>query len=204
MIPIAPAAFARVAFDTNVQIPRETSTILPASDPGGSFEVSCSGAFAGPHKSRSIGLPSVPVIVVTSMTCWSAVTQVVGIVLGPFSNGICAPPTCGAETWRIRPKTWLFETAATEIASGAVPGEPTVPSPKSSRSLPAAITGTTPAATTFVIVSISASLTGSVCGPPPEKLITFMPSATADSKAAMISGVSAISPPSGVGTLNTR
>ena len=90
------------------------------------------------------------------------------------------------------------------IAAGAVPGEPTLPSPKSSRSFPAAITGTTPAAATFLTVSISASVAGSLSGPPPEKLITFMPSATADSNAAMISGVSAISPPSGVGTLNTR
>ena len=41
-------------------------------------------------------------------------------------------------------KTFGFDVAATVIASGAVPGEPAVPSPKSSRSLPAAITGTTP------------------------------------------------------------
>ena len=54
---------------------------------------------------------------------------------------------------------------------------------------PAEITGTTPAAATLWIASISASLAGSVCGPPPEKLITSMPSATAASKAATISGV---------------
>ena len=39
--------------------------------------------------------------------------------------------------------------AATVIASGAVPGEPAVPKPKSSRSFPAEITGTTPAAATL-------------------------------------------------------
>ena len=89
------------------------------------------------------------------------------------------------------------------IASGATPGEPTVPAPKSSRSLPAAITGTTPAATTFWIVSIIASFAGSVCGPPPEKLITSIPSATAASNAATISGVFATWP-TGVGTVKTR
>ena len=75
--------------------------------------------------------------------------------------------------------------------------------PKSSRSFPAAITGTTPAAATLWIASISASFAGSICGPPPEKLITSMPSSTAASKAAMISGVFATWP-SGVGTVNTR
>ena len=100
-------------------------------------------------------------------------------------------------------KTWLFETAATEIASGAVPGEPAVPSPKSSRSLPAEMTGTTPAFTTFVTASYIASLTGSVCGPPPEKLMTSMPSATASSNAFTISGVFATLP-IGVGALKTR
>src|SRR5205823_4182850 len=39
-----------------------------------------------------------------------------------------------------------LETAATEIASAAVPGEETEPRPNSSKSFPAATTGTTPAA----------------------------------------------------------
>jgi hypothetical protein len=82
-----------------------------------------------------------------------------------------------------------FDVAATEIASGAVPGEPALPSPKSSRSLPAAITGTTPASAVFRTASFIASLAGSVSGPPPEKLITFIPSETAASKARTISGV---------------
>ena len=97
----------------------------------------------------------------------------------------------------------MFETAATEIASGAVPGEPAEPSPKSSRSFPAAITGTTPAAARLWIASTSASFAGSICGPPPEKLTTSMPSRTAASKAATISGVFATCP-IGVGTVNTR
>jgi len=100
-------------------------------------------------------------------------------------------------------KTCVFDTAATEIASGAVPGEPADPRPKSSRSLPAAITGTTPAAATLWIAATSASFAGSICGPPPEKLITSMPSRTAASKAAMISGVFATCP-IGVGTVKTR
>ena len=100
-------------------------------------------------------------------------------------------------------KTWVFETAATVIASGAEPGEPTVPMPNWSRSFPAEMTGTTPAAVTFRITSIIASFAGSVSAPPPEKLMTSIPSRTADSNAAAISGVLATWP-IGVGTLKTR
>ena len=109
----------------------------------------------------------------------------------------------GAVTSSAGEKTCVFDTAATEIASGAVPGEPAEPVPKSSRSLPAAITGTTPATATLWIASISASFAGSTCGPPPEKLMTSMPSLTAASNAAMISGVFATWP-IGVGTVKTR
>ena len=49
----------------------------------------------------------------------------------------------------------MFDTAATEIASGAVLGDPTVPWPKSSRSLPAATTGTTPEPMTMVMERLS-------------------------------------------------
>jgi len=42
----------------------------------------------------------------------------------------------GAVTSSAGAKTCVFEVAATEIASGAVPGEPVEPSPKSSRSFP--------------------------------------------------------------------
>jgi hypothetical protein len=100
-------------------------------------------------------------------------------------------------------KRWVFVVAATVIASGAVPGEPTVPRPKSSRSFPAEITGTTPAAAVLWTASIIASVAGSVSGPPPEKLITFIPSATAASKAATISGVFARWP-AGEGIVKTR
>src|SRR2546429_9926772 len=84
------------------------------------------------------------------------------------------------------PKTWLFETAATEIASGAVPGEPTEPRPQSSRSFPAAITGTTPALATLRTAPTSGSLLGSTCGPPPVELITSLPSVPADSYAPQV------------------
>ena len=107
------------------------------------------------------------------------------------------------ETESAGANTCEFDVAATAIASGATPGEPAVPKPKSSRSLPAAITGTTPASATLWIVSNIASFDGSVCGPPPEKLMTFIPSATAASNACTISGVDA-SWPSGVGTVKTR
>ena len=48
---------------------------------------------------------------------------------------------------------------------------------------------TTPAAETFRDRLDQRVVAGSVCGPPPEKLITSMPSRTADSNAATISGV---------------
>src|SRR6185437_15646425 len=149
------------------------------------------------------GLPSVPTIEPTSTTVWLSVDHAPGnrtpepwIGTAPRLGGPPCTVSAGANTWE-------FETAATVIASGTLPGEPAVPRPKSSRSFPAAITGTTPASTVLCTVSYIASFAGSVCGPPPEKLMTFMPSVTADSNAATISGVSA-SCPSGVGTVKTR
>jgi hypothetical protein len=65
------------------------------------------------------------------------------------------------------------------------------------------MTGTTPAAAVFRTVSIIASVAGSLSAPPPEKLITSIPSRTAASNAATISGVFATWP-IGVGTLKTR
>ena len=53
------------------------------------------------------------------------------------------------------------------------------------------------------VASISASLCGSASGPPPEKLITSIPSATAASTAAAISGLLPSVSKSGVGTLST-
>jgi hypothetical protein len=100
-------------------------------------------------------------------------------------------------------KTCVLETAPTAIPSGAVAGEPAEPPPKSSRSLPAATTGTTPAAARSCTALTSASLAGSISGPPPEKLTTSMPSFTAASNAPTISGVSATWP-IGVGTVKTR
>ena len=47
-IPVAPAARARWAFETNVQVPRETSAIDPASEPFGSVLGPPFGSDAGP------------------------------------------------------------------------------------------------------------------------------------------------------------
>ena len=189
--PAAPPIWAFAALVVNAQMPRETSRIVPRTESGGSVP-RVLGSEAGPHRCRSTGLPSVPTIVPTSTSLWSALVQASGTGKsswkGMFFN------VAGASlvvTLSEGAKTWLFETAATEIASGAVPGEPTEPRPQSSRSLPAAITGTTPAFETLRTASTSASLTGSACGPPPEKLITFIPSFTAASKAATICGVNA-------------
>ena len=71
--------------------------------------------------------------------------------------------------------------AATVIASGAVPGEPTEPRPLESKSLPAAITGTTPASAASSIACTTMSRVGSISGSPSERLMTSMPSVTAAS-----------------------
>ena len=113
--------------------------------------------------------------------------------------------TDGETTVNELPNTCPFATAPTLIASGEVAGDPAVPRPKKSRSLPAEITGTTPARTAFETASSRPSVLGSAWGLPPEKLITSIPSATAASKAATISGVFAEQqPPRGCSTLNTR
>src|SRR3954447_21623548 len=202
--PDAPAFCARCAFEMNVQVPRSASRIFPPAEPFGSVPRVPLGSVAEPQRCDSTGLPSVPTIERTSTIVWSSVDHAPGSFAPPALCSGTAPRLGGPFTTESAgAKTWLFDVAATEIASGAVPGEPVVPSPKSSRSLPAAITGTTPDSETLCTVSYIASFAGSVCGPPPEKLMTFIPSATADSKACTISGVFAWWP-SGVGTAKTR
>ncbi len=120
------------------------------------------------------------------------------------TKGIRPSPE-GDTTEKDASKTCELVVAPTAIASGAVAGEPAVPRPKKSLSFPAETIGTTPARTTLATVSINASVRGSACGPPPEKLITSIPSRTASSNAATISGVvPEQQPPSGSGTLKTR
>ncbi len=198
-IPTAPASWARKALVMIAQRPRETSAIAPASEPRGSVLVGAFGSVPAAQSCRSTGLPSRPTMVPTSTSVRSLAPQAAGgSTPAAGTKGNRRPPTV-----RAGPKTWVFDNAATEIESGATPGAPAEPRPNSSRSLPAEITGTTPAAATLETASTSASLAGSVIGPPPEKLITFIPSRTADSKAAMISGVCAVLPIA-VGTLKTR
>ena len=205
-IPVPPARATRSAFESNVQRPRETSATVPPREPDGSGErVGSFGSSPAAQRRRSTGCPSVPVIVPTSTRMWSNCGQLGGT--RPLNmNGMCwvsggAP---AAVTFSSGPNTWRFETAATEIASGALLGEPTEPRPKSSRSFPAEITGTTPAAATLSVATSSASAAGSISGPPPEKLITSMPSRTAVSKALTICGVNASSPPVGTGAARSR
>src|SRR5581483_6158739 len=72
-------------------------------------------------------------------------------------------------------------TAATEIAAGAFPGDETEPAPNGLKSFPAATTGTTPARAAFASATSTRSRDGSTSGSPIDRLITFMPSATAAS-----------------------
>src|SRR5262249_21145985 len=162
-------AFACAAFVRNGQMPRTTSAIVPFSEPGGSVPLVDARFPAGPQSSRLTGLPSVPTIEPTSTSVWSVVPHESGALRPPVPrNGI--PVTVagapGAVTESAGAKTCEFETAATAIPSGAVAGDPVDPSPQSSRSFPAAITGTTPAAAVLSIAGIKASFAGSVCGPP--------------------------------------
>ena len=76
--------------------------------------------------------------------------------------------------------------AATVIASGAFAGELIEPYPYWSNWLSAAITGTTPACAAASIAWTTKSRCGEISGSPIERLITFIPSATADSIAAAI------------------
>ena len=93
--------------------------------------------------------------------------------------------------------------AATVIAFAALPGEPTEPLPASPKSLPAAITGTTPASAALLIACTTMSRVGSISGSPSERLITSIPSLTASSIPFAISGELPSSPKSDVGTVST-
>src|SRR5215208_2414096 len=99
--------------------------------------------------------------------------------------------------WPVRPVL----AAAVVIARGALPGELTEPLPDSP-SLPAAMHGTTPARAAPLIARITMSRDGSTSGSPIERLITFIPSATACSIAFAISGALPSSPQHGVGIVS--
>ena len=92
--------------------------------------------------------------------------------------------------------------APTAIARGAFAGEPTDPLPKSLKSFPAETTGTTPAAAAASIARTTMSRVGSISTSPNEQLITSMPSRTAASTAATISGAFPSRPNCGVGTVS--
>ena len=90
------------------------------------------------------------------------------------------------------------------IAAVADPGESIDPNPRTSKSFPAAITGTTPALAAPLIAWTTMSRAGVISGSPSERLITFMPSRTAASMPATISGELPSSPNWSVGIVSTR
>ena len=90
------------------------------------------------------------------------------------------------------------------MAIGAEPGESIEPAPSTSKSLPAAITGTTPALAAASIACTTMSRDGVISGSPRERLMTFMPSRTACSMPATISGELPSRPKSLVGIVSTR
>src|SRR5262245_59499174 len=191
-MPTAPASRALAAFASYWQPPRETRAIAPRNDAPGRLP------------SQRSRLPPLPEMAPTSTSLWFAVTHEGGM-LSVATNGIRPIATDGETTVNEFPKTCALVVEPTLIASGAVAGDPAVPRPKESRSFPAEMTGMTPERTTLATVGMRASVRGSACGPPPEKLMMSIPSATAASNAETISGVvPEQQPPSGSGTLNTR
>ena len=97
----------------------------------------------------------------------------------------------------------LVVTLLVTIASAALPGDESEPLPNSSKSFPAATTGTTPAAAAPSSARATRSREGSISGSPRERLITSIPSLTAASIAATISGAFPLSPrPDAVGTVS--
>ena len=119
------------------------------ASPRGSALPAPFGSPAGAQRCRSTGAPSVPVMradVDERLVACRPRGRDGGDARGAW-NGIRAmlAGAPAATTESVGAKTWSLETAATEIASGAVPGEPTrCRAPNSSRSFPAEITGTTP------------------------------------------------------------
>ena len=112
------------------------------------------------------------------------------------------PADENSETTSARPDC-VVVTEPTVIAFAVVPGEPTEPPPKSSKSFPAEMTGTTPASAAASSAAVTMSRVGSVSGSPSERLSTSIPSATAASMPAAISGEFPLRPSPGVGIVST-
>ena len=142
----------------------------PASEPRGSGFVPAFGSRPIPQSWVGTGWPFVPVIDATSTSERSDWPQAEGAPSASGLNGIrrTEAGADGTLTARAGAKTCVLDVAATPMASGAVEGDPVEPKPKSSRSFPADATTTTPARVTFAIVSIIASVRGSIAGEPPE------------------------------------
>jgi hypothetical protein len=95
--------------------------------------------------------------------------------------------------------------APTVIAAAAEPGEDSEPRPNPSKSFPAATTGTTPALAAPSSARTTRSRLGAISGSPIERFTTSMPSRTAASIPAAISGEFPSRPTlDAVGTVRTR
>ena len=126
---------------------RDEQDLARRASPSAACRGCCSGRSAEPQRCDSTGLPSrAHERSRRRRAAGRALDQAPGSFAPPALWSGTAPSDGGPPTTpSAGAKTCEFDVAATEIASGAVPGEPAVPRPKSSRSLPAAITGTTPA-----------------------------------------------------------
>ena len=192
-IPIAPAACARARLRAKVQVPRETSAIAPVSEPAGQR--------ASRRRSRLPGGPqrcAVDRLAVRADDRADVDERLVAVrprpgrVAGRRRTGSCcrlagAP---GAVTRQRRREDVRVRDGGDRdrVGRGARRAGRAERRSRRGRCRPRS-PGRRPRRRRSCTASISASLAGSVCGPPPEKLITSMPSLTAASNAATISGV---------------
>ncbi len=112
-----------------------------------------------------------------------------GAATSGFSRSeIVVGPTDEKSAWVARGVVPLISTAPTVIARSEFAGDEIDPAPKSLKSFPAATTETTPARAAASRARATMSRRGSSSGSPIERLSTSMPSRTAASMAATISG----------------
>ena len=126
-------ARARSAFEASVQTPRRTSAIAPRQRAGrqrAAARVRVGGAAAEEPVDR-LAVRADDRADVDERLVGACPTRPGRAAPSAPANGIAAQRggRAGATTSSAGAKTWSFETAATEIASGAVPGEPAEPSP---------------------------------------------------------------------------
>ena len=188
-IPVAPACLARPAFETNEHVPRETSAIAPLSELAGSWFSAPFGSAALPHRWRSTGWPFVPDDRADVDELLVRVRPRVGRVAARLDRHVEDLPAARVERderrredLRVRDRCDRDRVRRGSRRARRAESEVVAVVPRRddrARRLPPRRCS---------IAAIRTSFTGSDCGPPPEKLMTSMPSLTVCSNASAISG----------------